>query len=152
MAAGPSYFPLMESNQRSRQKKASARPAGSYAFSVLRTLQRLNRHSRHTPGPLFCQPCALLLPDSLVIPFSRQQNSFGRNQAKLWWPKARGKGISKLLLKRWLCGNGAKVLQPVVLPDLQSMARCAKKPNLLSARWRMVTFVATKVTKSSRGN
>ena len=57
-AGGPSYFPLMESNQRSRQKKASARPAGSYAFVVLRTSQKLNRHSRHTPGPLFCQAFA----------------------------------------------------------------------------------------------
>jgi hypothetical protein len=48
----------MESNQRSRQKKASARPAGSYAFFVLRTLQKLNRHSRYPPGPLFCQAFA----------------------------------------------------------------------------------------------
>ncbi|MGZ3971154.1 MAG: hypothetical protein ACXVJM_15145 [Mucilaginibacter sp.] len=56
MAAGPSYFWLdPKVTKKSRQKKASARPAGSYAFSVLRTLQRLNRHSRHTPGPLFCQ-------------------------------------------------------------------------------------------------
>jgi len=45
----------MQSNQTSRQKKASARPAGSYAFSVLRTLQKLTRHSCHTPGALFCQ-------------------------------------------------------------------------------------------------
>ena len=51
----------MESNQRSRQKKASGRPAGSYAFFVLRTLQKLNRHSRHTPDPLFCQATVLFV-------------------------------------------------------------------------------------------
>jgi hypothetical protein len=45
------YFVLIQSNQKSRQKKASTRPAGSYAFSVLRTLQRLNRHSRQLLGP-----------------------------------------------------------------------------------------------------
>ena len=45
------YFLLIESNQRSRQKKPSTLPAGSYAFFALRALQRLNRHSRHRwPG------------------------------------------------------------------------------------------------------
>jgi hypothetical protein len=48
---------------KSRQKKASASPAVSYAFSVFRTLQKLKRHSRHTP--LFCQPNALLFFSSL---------------------------------------------------------------------------------------
>jgi hypothetical protein len=72
----------------SRQKNASASPAGSYAFSVLRTLQKLNRHSRHTPGPLFCQAftrfCYWFLNDehSPKLCFQGQQNSFGRNQAE----------------------------------------------------------------------
>ena len=58
---GGCYFWLdPKVTKRSRQKKASTLPAGSYAFSALRALQRLNRHSRHTPGPLFCQAFARL--------------------------------------------------------------------------------------------
>jgi hypothetical protein len=57
MAAGPSYFSLdRKVTKRSRQKKASTRSAGSYAFSVLRTLQRLNRHSRHRMARFSVRP------------------------------------------------------------------------------------------------
>jgi hypothetical protein len=88
------FFLDKKVTKKSRQKKASTRPAGSYAFSVLCTLQRLNRHSRHTPGPLFCHAftrfCFGIYFDVIafiVFPVSRTvSGEIGQNNGGLvWW-------------------------------------------------------------------
>jgi hypothetical protein len=75
------------------------------------------------PGPRFAAGlCPLLF--SVVLMFTlilicdeiRQTNSFGRNQAKLWWV-VRLQGHTTFA-KRWL-GESGQFLRPQVLPDLQ---------------------------------
>ncbi|MDB5133743.1 MAG: hypothetical protein JWP37_346 [Mucilaginibacter sp.] len=132
----------MESNQRSRQKKASARPAGSYAFFCA------PHSAKAKPSfPPYTRPAFLSAPRSFCFKVSNQlssycqQTSFGRNQAKgtiikthffspvsnQLQPKSAktmqatsaGKGIANFAeVKPWANAVGQKIAA-VVLTDLQ---------------------------------
>jgi hypothetical protein len=89
---------------------------------VLRTLQKLNRHSRHSPGPLFCQANALFLGsfiEPINLKFSPSAVQLRVKSGKTMVALA-SEGHSNscrsisLVRTQW-----SNILQPVVLPDLQ---------------------------------
>jgi hypothetical protein len=63
------FFLDKKVTKKSRQKKASTLPAGSYAFFVLRTLQKLNRHSRLPAGRQAIRPARFSVRPTLIFLF-----------------------------------------------------------------------------------
>ncbi len=128
----PSYFPLMESNQRSSHIDASTLPAGSLRFF------RASHIAKAKPSfPPYARPADMTshrsffdITTNIVFKVSRtasdeiRQNNDGLSE---------GKGIAMFAKRRALSERSrAKVLQPVVLTDLQGKGPVRKEAFLLT--------------------
>jgi len=133
-AGGPSYFWLdPKVTKRSSHSECFPRSLPVlYAFFVLRTLQRLNRHSRHTPGPpAMTRPLLFLIPGFCSFPDSRaasdevRQNNGGPVLLQ-------GKSKFCRSVDLWEQSECAKLLRTWFCLICRAKALCGKEVFLLS--------------------